>query len=77
MPEIAGNPFILVWLAETTSPLAFDGACAHTWPAINGMKAMILTTFSKLLMSATIFDRLLMTPPKPTFISFTYAISLR
>jgi hypothetical protein len=63
MPEIAGKPFILVWLAETTSPLAFDGACAHIWPAINGKKAMILTTFSKLLISAPIFDRLFMPPP--------------
>jgi hypothetical protein len=51
IPEIAGKPFIVIWLADTISPVtlpvAFDGACANVRPGANGKKAIKQIIFSK------------------------------
>jgi hypothetical protein len=59
-PETAENPFIVVLLADTISPVTFHGDfagdCADTAPAVNVKKAIELITLSMLLIQVIVLD---------------------
>src|SRR5262245_61147613 len=62
-PETAEKPFIVVLLADTTSPVVFNDDCAIAAPAVIEKKAIKPITFSKLLILVMTLDLLLTFPP--------------